>query len=70
MQKFAKPLTFIVAALYCILGIMMLATHKFDMLQPEVRIILGIMLLLYAAYRIARFFFVKRQKEEEDEINN
>jgi type IV secretory pathway VirB2 component (pilin) len=65
MQKFAKYMTILVVLIYSILGIMLLATEKFNALQKEVRIILGIILLLYAAYRLARFFSPKRQNDEE-----
>jgi hypothetical protein len=66
MKKIAPYLTILAALGYALLGILLLFTNKFVTLQNEVRILLGIVLLLYSAYRLARFFFVKKQTEDFD----
>ena len=67
MQKLAKYMTIIVVLIYSILGVLLLFTTRFDMLQKEVRILLGIILLLYAGYRLARFLSPKKQNTENEQ---
>jgi hypothetical protein len=53
----------VMVALYIGCGIYLLISHAFDYIPSEMRIIFGILLLLYGIYRGARIFFKLKNPE-------
>jgi hypothetical protein len=76
MQKFGKYISFAVVSMYFVLGILLLTNpqviifkHQFYLgdIQPELRIIIGIILLLYGSYRLARLLTKKDETNSTQE---
>lgn len=76
MQKFGKYISFAVILMYFILGLLLLINpqciifnHQFYLggLQSELRIIIGVILLLYGGYRLARILTKRNRKEPTQE---
>ena len=53
----------VMVALYIAGGLYLLISHAFDYVPSEMRIIFGILLLLYGVYRGARIFFKLKNPE-------
>jgi uncharacterized membrane protein len=79
MQKFGKYISFAVIIMYFILGLLLLINpqviifkHQFYLgdIQPELRIIIGIVLLLYGCYRLARLLTKKNAITPSQDENN
>ena len=79
MRKFGKYISFAVILMYFLLGILLITNpqfiifnHQFYLggIQPELRIIIGVILFLYGGYRLARILTKKNtsnQSQEEEE---
>jgi hypothetical protein len=79
MQKFGKYISFAVIIMYFILGILLLINpqviifkHQFYIgdIQPELRIIIGVILLLYGCYRFARVLTRKNNSTPSQDESN
>jgi phosphatidylserine synthase len=79
MQKFGKYISFAVIIMYFILGILLLINpqviifnHQFYIgdIQPELRIIIGIILVLYGCYRLARMLTKKNDPTPSQDESN
>ncbi len=79
MQKFGKYISFAVIFMYFILGLLLLINpqviifkHQFYLgnIQPELRIIIGIVLLLYGCYRLAKVLTKKNEITPSQDENN
>jgi hypothetical protein len=65
MQKLAKYFTWIVIALYFVLGIYVLVSPRFQYLSKEVKIIFAAFLFLYGGFRLARLWSKNRERDQE-----
>lgn len=72
MQKFGKYIAFAVVLMYILLGILLIVNpqtiifhRQFYLgdIQKELRIIVGIILVLYGAFRMARILTKKQQTD-------
>lgn len=59
-----KYLSWVVIALWFILGIYIIVAPAFKYLPKEVRVIFGIFCILFGCYRLARLFSKKRNEDE------
>lgn len=65
MQKFSKYFSWLVIALYFLLGIYILVSPRFSYLKTEIKVIFSVFLFLYGGFRIARLW-TKHREENED----
>ena len=65
MKRFADLFSLFVILLYFALGTYVLMSSRFSGMQKEFRIIFAIFLFLYGAFRMARLWTKRRERNEE-----
>ena len=65
MAKFSKILGITVSALFILLGVCLLVCHRFSGLTSEIRVIFAVFLFLYGAWRMVRYIYKDRNRDEE-----
>ena len=65
MVKFWKIFGIFVAFLFIVLGFYILFGPTFKEYPPQVKIIFSIFLFLYGAYRMTRYIFKNREKDNQ-----
>jgi hypothetical protein len=66
MEKFNKILGIAVAAMFFVLGFWLLFSPRFNYLTKEIKVIFAVFLFLYGAFRLVRYIFKDRDKEEDE----
>jgi hypothetical protein len=67
MGNFNKIFGIAVAAMFFFLGAYLLLSPRFAYLPKEVKVIFSVFLFLYGAFRIVRYIYQGRDKNEEEE---
>ncbi|HTX89481.1 MAG TPA: hypothetical protein VMC08_10865 [Bacteroidales bacterium] len=66
MAKFNKIIGIAIALLFFVLGFYLLYAARFNYLSKEIRVIFAVFLFLYGAFRIVRYIFKDRDRDEEE----
>jgi hypothetical protein len=65
MSKWTRYIGIAIGSLFFIFGTYILVSPKYDYLTREIRVIFAIFLFLYGAYRIVRYIFPDRDRDDE-----
>jgi hypothetical protein len=66
MARFNKILGIAVAAMFFILGFWLLFSPRFNYLTKEIKVIFAVFLFLYGAFRIVRYIYSGRDRDDEE----
>ena len=65
-QQISKIIGIAIAALFFVLGLYLLLSPKFFYIPKEIRVIFSVFLFLYGAFRVVRYLFKDRDREEDN----
>ncbi len=65
MAKLTKIIGILIAALFFVLGFYLLYGERFRYLPKEIRVIFAVFLFLYGLFRIVRYLFRDRDRDED-----
>jgi hypothetical protein len=64
MGKFSKIFGIVVSIMFFVLGGYILFSPRFDTLSREIRVVFAVVLYLYGAYRLFRYIYKDRDRDE------
>jgi hypothetical protein len=65
MGKFTNIFGIAVAIMFFVLGGYIMFSPRFDNLSREMKVIFGVTLYLYGGYRIVRYIYKERNRDQE-----